>query len=224
MFCLEKHGETSWGKWFQDGSTSRGGTTAGVSGTELLRNGQTTLNGFSEKMSVKHLVACRPQDWRKLGSFDVAISTGSNGISAQVRGSGETFRQRIDSIRNILHPWNRKLPFRRKNRHMGGRSGRLVWVLAVLVRGGSGGPKFRAFFVERTPNVCVVRTFFNDENAQRLPPLNRRPWKLEKTKNKTKRGLGEEKKSAKIWRSEVGEGPGPGRVRGKGQGSRKGLS
>ena len=28
----------------QDGRTSRGGTTAGAYGTELLRNGQTTLN------------------------------------------------------------------------------------------------------------------------------------------------------------------------------------
>ena len=121
------------------------GVAQGVSGTELLRNGQTTLNGFSEKMSVKHLVACRPQDWRKLGSFDFAISTVSNVISAQVRGSGETFRQRIDSIRNILHPWNRKL-----------RSGRLVWVLAVLVRGGSGGGQNFALFLSRELQMCVL--------------------------------------------------------------------
>ena len=54
----------------------------------------------------------------------------------------------------------------------------------------------------------VVRTFFNYENAQRPPQFNKRQWKLEKTKNKTKRWLGEEKKRREILEVRGWEGPG----------------
>ena len=79
------------------------------------------------------------------------------------------------------------------------------------------------FFLSRELQICVVRTFFNDENAQRPPQFNKSPRKVEKkTKNKTQRGSGEETKSAKFWRSvAVSISPGHGqqggsRARGRG--------
>ena len=81
--------------------------------------------------------------------------------------------------------------------------------------------------------MCVVRTFFNDENAQRPPQFNKSPRKVgkkkkKKTKNKTQRGSGEETKRREIlevrgWVQGSGAWA-AGRVRGKGQGPRKGLS
>ena len=54
--------------------------------------------------------------------------------------------------------------------------------------------------------MCVVRTFFNYENAQRPPQFNKRQRKLKKTKNKTKRWLGEEKKARNFGGPWLGPG------------------